>query len=212
MKPPLSVLRKVGVILADYIDDLFTINKTHSACSANVDKIIEMLDSLGFVIHPDKSLFEPTQILEFLGFIINTIEMSLRLTPEKESAIFELCSEVLNTDLVSIRKIAKLLGKFASSFMAVPYRKLHYRALERLKTESLKTYRGNFDKKVQLTREACSDVMWWKNNIIGSWSPIVRDNPKIEMKTDASSIGWGAAIGEISTGGPVHYLRTGHTH
>ena len=207
MKPPLAVLRKQAVSLADYIDDLFTIGKTYSICSSNVDKIIELLDSLGFVIHPDKSLFEPSQNMEFLGFIINTVDMSLRLTPNKEITIIELCSCILDSVTVSIRTLAKLLGKFASSFMAVPFGRLHYRALERHKTESLRIHKGKFDRKIVLSKDARNDILWWKHNIKGSWSPIIRDNPKIEMTTDASTIGWGAVIKEISTGGQFTILE-----
>ena len=169
-------------------------------------KTIELLDSLGFVIHPDKSEFEPSQVLEFLGFIINTVEMSLRLTSAKEIAISELCSKILNAQKVSIRTLAQLLGKLSSSFMAVPFGKLHYRALERFKTQSLKIHKGKFDRKVSLNPEARLDILWWRDNIKGSWSPIIRNNADIVKTTDASTIGWGAAKGEISTGG--HFTET----
>ena len=81
MKAPLSYLRKLGIVLAYYIDDLITINKS----SVDINRIIELLDSLGFILHPEKSIFEPSQTIEFLGFIINSAEMSLRLTPLKEN-------------------------------------------------------------------------------------------------------------------------------
>ena len=200
MKPPLSKLRREGIVIADYIDDLFNTAKTYEACMENIDRIVELLDSLGFIIHPEKSRFEPSQVMEFLGFIINTREMSLRLTPEKERAIQKLCTEVLAMQKVPIRTLFKILGKFSSSFMAIPFGRLHYRALERLKTEALKRNKGNLDWKISLSEEARQDIMWWKNNIVGSWSPISRGNPKLEMTSDASKIGWGAVF-ESSTGG-----------
>ena len=64
LKPPLAALRKMMVTLAAYIDDIFTINKTKYACGENVKKIVDMLQSLGFVIHPHKSEFEPTTNLK----------------------------------------------------------------------------------------------------------------------------------------------------
>lgn len=76
-------MRKLGIVLADYIDDLITINKSQANCLIDIDTIIKLLDSLGFVTHPEKSIFEPSQIIEFLGFIINSTEMSLQLTPAK---------------------------------------------------------------------------------------------------------------------------------
>ena len=104
------------------------------------------------------------------------VEMCLRLTPAKEIAISELCSKILNAHKVSIRTLAQLLGKFSISFMAVPFGKLHYRALERFKTQSLKIHKGKFDRKVSLNPEARLDILWWRDNIKGSWSPIIRNN------------------------------------
>ena len=37
----------------------------------------------GFVINPDKSVLWPTQILTYLGFILNTLNMTVRPTKEK---------------------------------------------------------------------------------------------------------------------------------
>ena len=51
LKPPLAALRKMLVTLAAYIDDIFTTNKTKEKCRDNILKIVNMLQSLGFVIH-----------------------------------------------------------------------------------------------------------------------------------------------------------------
>ena len=60
LKPPLAVLRKLGIIVAAYIDDLFTTDNTFNECYLNVQTCVKLLDSLGFVIHPDKSQFLPS--------------------------------------------------------------------------------------------------------------------------------------------------------
>ena len=36
---------------------------------SNVQKIVSLFDSLGFIIHPEKSLFTPTQTWEFLDLL-----------------------------------------------------------------------------------------------------------------------------------------------
>ena len=50
-----------------------------------------MMLKLGFTIHPEKSLFIPTQTLEFLGFILNSINMTVRLATEKAQIIKKKC-------------------------------------------------------------------------------------------------------------------------
>ena len=34
----------------------------------HIKLIVTLLDSLGFVVHPDKSIFEPARLSEYLGF------------------------------------------------------------------------------------------------------------------------------------------------
>ena len=44
-----------------------------------------MLQSLGFAIHPEKSVLKPPQNLIYLGFIINSKDMTLKLTEERKN-------------------------------------------------------------------------------------------------------------------------------
>ena len=48
-------------------------------CQANVHETVNIFHSLGLVFHPEKSVFEPTQILIILGFEINSINMAVKL-------------------------------------------------------------------------------------------------------------------------------------
>ena len=77
---------------------------------------MKLLGNLGFVVHPEKSVFAPSQEVEYLGFIINSVTMTVRLTTEKKRNIFDICQEVLLKECVSIRLASKLLGKFTSNF------------------------------------------------------------------------------------------------
>ena len=43
--------------------------------------MISLLDSIGLVVHPEKSVFIPSQTLIFLGCIINPVSMAKELHP-----------------------------------------------------------------------------------------------------------------------------------
>ena len=133
--------------------------------------------------------------------MINSVNMAVRLTTKKKRKIFDLCQEVLVKEYVSIRLVSKLLGKFTSSFQAIKYGQLHYRDLERLKTKALKINKGNFDKKTSIDSHGKQDIIWWKNNILGSFNTIRIGNPSFTITTDASTTGWGAVFKNTSTGG-----------
>ena len=129
LKPPLAQCRKNKMAVVCYFDDLITMACDQNICINNMKEIIRNLFSLDFVIHPEKTLFSPTQTLEFLGFVINSSTMTVRLTDSRTQAIYDLCLTVLNTRKMKIRFPAKILGKFSSSFIGAPLGKLHYRSL-----------------------------------------------------------------------------------
>ena len=84
IKPVLSQLHTRGHIIAGYLDDFILLNDTYEDCAVSVAEIILTFDKLGFVVHPQKSVFIPTQNLLFLGFVINSITVTLTLTVHKK--------------------------------------------------------------------------------------------------------------------------------
>ena len=75
MKPPKATLRLDGHIIAIYIDDLINVRLTFDECVENVITSVKLLNSLGFIMHPDKSIFLPEQEITFLGFNIISQKM-----------------------------------------------------------------------------------------------------------------------------------------
>ena len=66
-----------------YIEDTLLLGDSYDECFANVKQTADLLDSLGFTIHPRKSVFQPAQDIVFLGFILDSKDMSVRLTPSQ---------------------------------------------------------------------------------------------------------------------------------
>ena len=79
--PTFSILGHTSVV---NVDDSDPQGDSYESCQNNVNDTIIMLQSLGFTIHPDKSVLKPTQNLMYLGFIINSKDMTLKLTEEKK--------------------------------------------------------------------------------------------------------------------------------
>ena len=69
LKPAYSTLRKQGFQSIGYIDDSYLQGITKPECENNVQATTKLFDSLGLYVHPDKSILEPSQVLEFLGFV-----------------------------------------------------------------------------------------------------------------------------------------------
>ena len=63
--------------------------------------------------------------------------MTMSLTSDNKLRIKTICHDILQYIAPSIRLVPQLIGKFTSSFRAVRYGELHYRALEREKIYAL---------------------------------------------------------------------------
>lgn len=200
-KPLFSHLRKKGHLNVGYIDDSFLTGDTVSDCRANVIDTAKLSAELGFVIHPVKTVFEPTQTLTYLGFILNLISMTVYLTPEKASQIGSKCKDLLKKATLSIRELAELVGRMVGSFPGVEYGRLYYRRLDNEKSAALALSRGNFEATIVLSDSARDDITWWIDNVHSAYKPVSHGNPSVTLQSDACLTGWGGVHGTESTGG-----------
>ena len=104
---------------------------------------------VGFIIHPTKSVFVPNQEIKFLGFILNSITMTMRLPPRKANNVKEACENLLHEEKPTIREVAQVIGLIVTSLPGVQLGELHYRNLEKNKIVALQTNKGNYDKIIQ---------------------------------------------------------------
>ncbi|CAB4030534.1 Transposon Tf2-6 poly [Paramuricea clavata] len=201
LKPVYSSLRQQGHVSSPYIDDSILIGDNYDECADNVINTIRLLDNLGFVPHPKKSVFIPTQILVFLGFLLNSITMTVSLTPEKARKLKAAVNHLLLRQRPCIREVAQVVGLIISSFPGVMYGPLHFRLTEHEKSEALKLNAGNFEAHMCLTSLARNELQWWVDSIDTAVNVVYRPEPDITIRTDASKQGWGCAVNDLATGG-----------
>ena len=199
LKPVFAYLRELGFESVIYVDDSLLQGETIEECLDNIRATLDSLQELGFVIHPEKSVLHPTQVITFLGFIIDTVNMTVTLTLEKKEKIKNMAHGLLHGRQVTVRMVSRFIGNITASFEAVPYGRLHYRYLEHCKTKALEYNGYNFEAKCILTDEAKKEVLWWTDNIMDSYA-YIRATPQIDqiIHTDASKHlggGWGASDG-----------------
>ena len=87
----------MGHISVAHIDDCYLQSQTYEQCVGNVIDTTLLLDSLGWVVHPLKSILIPSQEIITLGFVINSVSMTIRLTVEKASDLKKSCARLLNS-------------------------------------------------------------------------------------------------------------------
>ena len=202
LKNPFAYLRKLGHLSVIYIDDTYLQGSTFESCLQNVHATVHLLKSLGFTINVKKSVLVPTQKLEFLGFILDSVRMTLTLTDRRKLNIVDICLKLLQDKRHKIRFVAKVIGMFVAALPAVTYGALHYRALEMNKNNALRNAKGDYNKFMFLSPEAIMDVHWWHTNIHSSQHFIHAPVVNTVIHSDASLDGWGATDSTDTAGNP----------
>ena len=136
-----ATLRNMGHLNSGYIDDSYLQGDTSAECHKNVTDTITLFTKLGFHIHPEKSVFIPSQKLTFLGFVLDSIAMIVTLRGGKVQRILSICASLLKTQMPTITQVAEVL---VSNFPGAQYGPFHYRHLERDKYLALVANKGDY--------------------------------------------------------------------
>jgi len=144
LKPVFNILRQKGYLSSSYIDDCYLQGATYGECHDNVQETVMLLGDLGFPIHNEKSVLIPSQVLTFLGFVLNSVTTTVQLTDGRKQKLKNVCLNLVNKETCIVQDVAEVIGLIVSSFPGVEHGPLHYRSLERDKSNVLRENKGNF--------------------------------------------------------------------
>ena len=162
---------------------------------------VEISCNTDVVAHPMKSELEPTQCIEYLGFAINSVEMTVRLNDRQTKKIIEAYTSLLSCNSCTLLKLAKVVGLLVASFPGVEFGQIFYRRLDNAKNSALKENKGNFNSIITIDSDMKSDLEWWIENIELAYNPLSHGNPTMTIYSDASKRGWGVACNGTKSGG-----------
>ena len=194
LKPIFATLRERGHSVLGYLDDTILLADSILDCEKAVTECVGLFQDLGFVVHEKKSVFEPTQSLMFLGFVLNSIDMTVTLTPEKKANIKTLCQDFVQLSEAPIRTVARVIGKLVAACPGSDYGLVFCKPLEIAKNKALGENFGNFDAIMPITSEMKACFEWWRDNVFQQFRNIDHAEPDLSVFTDASKKGWGAYI------------------
>ena len=201
LNPVVAVLRQMGLRIIIYLDDILIMSKSYDLALTPASTALNLLEGLGCVVNFEKSCLEPSQIIEFLGFEINSQTLTILLPRDKIRKIRKKCQDLLDNPNTSVRELSKFLGLLTSSIQAIFSAPLHYRNLQFAKNQALSQSRS-YETIVRLSHQAVQEIQWWKDHLI-AWNgrAILRQPIQLTIETDASTKGWDAHCQGISTGG-----------
>ena len=193
------VVKQLGVHwLWHYLDDFITIGRPDSPeCAANLDIIISTFHLLNIPLALHK-IEGPAPILTFLGILIDTLKMEMRLPTEKLERLKQLIDQWDSRKHCLKRELESLIGQLHhASTVVKPGRSFLRRMIELDKSARCP------NRPIRLNRAFRSDLAWWKL-FIDKWngtsmlSTLALREAGITVISDASgSWGCGAFWGDF---------------
>ncbi|CAC5387780.1 unnamed protein product [Mytilus coruscus] len=194
-----EVSHEDGIDSYFYIDDSLLQAESFSTSVINTKKVQQFIQSVGFNINMEKSVFIPSQRITFLGYIIDSVLFRVFLPEDKIQKIIEISNNVLKPQNILIRHVAQLVGLYSSALYAVMHAHLFHRYLDIDKTRALIKSNKNYNANMIISEESRSEIRWWLANVNSENGKLIReDPPSHSLHTDSSMKGWGAFLDKTS--------------
>ena len=100
-----------------------------------------------------------TQRIQFLGFTVNSVEMSISLPREKVTKISQACRAMLRQPFTTVQELSQMIGRLTATVQAVLPAPLCYRQLQWLKNEAFSDISLIFNKTRSGTRSSAGPAM-----------------------------------------------------
>ena len=203
LKPVSALLRQLGVRMIVYIDDILLLADSRELLEDQVSGLVYLLECLGFLINMKKSLLQPSQSIEFLGIMVDTLTMELKLPGEKLKKIRAEAGRCLREESITARALSRLLGKMNAATQVIPPAPLFYRHLQMSLSQALDFSSQNYETNIMLSRDCKEELSWWIANM-RKWNgkTLLQKEIDLTIESDASLTGWGAVCSYQRTGGP----------
>ena len=139
--------------------------------------------------------------IEFLCYMVDSIEMSLSLPKGKIMKIKQCCLDMLSDQSVTVRKLAQLIGKLTATNQTILVAPLHYRNLQNLKTKGLHAG-GHYDCQVFLDQDSISEIRWWISQLeLWNGKTLLKTSPYTILQSEASLMLMGRSMSKIQNRG-----------
>ena len=192
--------RRRGCRLLPFMDDILFCCSSRAVALQLREQVVALLEQLGLSRNAKKGQWEPTQVIQHLGLIIDTYRCEFRAPPDKLSRISSqahdlLCRAAQNKRSVPVRALAQLAGRAQFLYLAIPAARFYLRELHNVIGTKL-----SWNGQVKITRQLKRDLEWWRSvPRQQNGRPIFSPVDTAYIHCDSSSYGWGAVLNDDVT-------------
>ena len=188
-----------GLRLHQYLDDWLI--RSQSQEEAQVKAVVDVTQSLGWIINKEKSELKSTQVFSFVGYEYHLDSALVKPTQERWLKLQDLILRLKSKHVLNARCLMSLIGLLASTEKTVPEGRLHMRPFQFHLKEHWR-YPQSLDSLLPWTEAIAAHLDLWQNpsNVMKGADLHPKDH-SIQLFTDASNEGWGTHLDQSSTKG-----------
>ena len=190
-----------GLRLYQYLDDWLIRSESQEEAQVNTQPVVDLAQSLGWIINQEKSELKPTQVFSFMGYKYHLDSALVKPTQKRWHKLQDLILRLKPRHVLSATCLMSLIGLLASTEKMVLEGGIHMRPFQ-FHLKDHWRYPQSLDSLLPWTEAIAAHLDWWQNpsNMMRGADLHPKDH-SIQLFTDASSKGWGAHLDQSSTKG-----------
>ena len=176
----MALLRHQAFRNVVYLDDICLISPVMQAQAKTL--AMAWLTKLGFVINWKKSSNQISQVVEFLGFTVDTVQLTVSLPLVKVARISQICLDLLEKRSCSLRTLACLIGVLQNASTAILPGPPHVRSMQMDNIKGLAKSHYNYAAVLELSDAVLAELQWWIRNLkLWNGKSFVNHDPELDV-------------------------------
>ena len=185
MAPVSAILHSMGIRMRRYLDDWLVQSSSRDSLVRDLQTVLSLCHELGIVVNPQKSNLVPSQIVQYLGVVIDSISFRASPSQDRISRLWSTADAFRSSASPPASLWLSLLGALSSLGHLVPGGRLRMRSFQLCLHRSWD--RLDLQAPVPVSLVCLQDLQWWLH--LPRLSSGV--SPDLHFWSDASDVGWG---------------------
>ena len=193
MAPVSAILHSMGIRMRRYLDDWLVQSSSRESFLGDLQTVLHLCHELGIVVNPQKSNLVPSQVVQYLGVVIDSTSFRASPSEERISRLQSTAAEFQSCASPTASLWLSLLGVLSSLAHLVPGGRLRMRSLQLCLHRSWD--RQDLEAPVYASMECLRDLQWWLHlPRLSLGVSLCQVSPDLHFWSDASDVGWGAHL------------------
>ena len=152
--------------------------------------VVRLLVCLGYFLNITKSVLFPTQVLFFLGMLVDTLKCTFFVTDKRKAKLKRLKEVILNGRVTSLLTLQKFTGVCCSMILAIRASKLYTTACNKAISRAIKSN----ELMIPVCGELRDEIEYWK--FLDTWTQpfpwLSECHVSLQISSDSSDYKWAA--------------------